>query len=274
MNDKEYEEYVAEVVKDFEFCRNATISRNRKFAGKRQPGNYEIDIAIEISYGELAYFLMIVECKHWKRRVDRPAIQKLIQTRDAIAAHKAFAVSPVGFSHEAIDVAKANGVALWVICPGKKSTQPISARTVNHSAQELFGRLRKGFLSSFGVKPRPQPLALQLRGLEDIHPNPDSDSPLNALFQKCHFAEDGTSFLFGDPEFVFGSIITDLFRDITSHDNWTEVATVAELSTWLHESEKQLRAFGVPHQVVNDAIDLVASDDWWAFGKLVSKPFA
>lgn len=32
--------------------------------------------------------------------------------------------------------------------------------------------------------------------------------------------------------------------------------------------------FGVPINLVNGAIDLVASDDWWAFGELVGKPFA
>jgi hypothetical protein len=41
--------------------------------------------------------------------------RKLVQTREAIAAHKAAAASPVGFSREAVDVAEANRVALWVI---------------------------------------------------------------------------------------------------------------------------------------------------------------
>jgi Restriction endonuclease len=68
-----------------------------------------------LTLGGSLFFLLIVECKNWGRAVDRPVIQKLVQTRDAIAAHKAVVASPVGFSEEAVEVARANGVALWQI---------------------------------------------------------------------------------------------------------------------------------------------------------------
>src|SRR5262249_37048660 len=60
-------------------------------------------------------FLLIVECKNWKRPVDRPVVQKIAQTRDAIGADKAAIASPLGFTREAHDVACSLEVALWII---------------------------------------------------------------------------------------------------------------------------------------------------------------
>jgi hypothetical protein len=94
---EEFEDYVQAVVSHLEICRNGRILRNVRYAGKRQPGMYEIDIAAEFSAGGTLFFLVIVECKNWDRPVDRPVIQKLIQTRDAICAQKGVVVSPVGF---------------------------------------------------------------------------------------------------------------------------------------------------------------------------------
>lgn len=118
MNHKEYENYVETVVRALTVCRNATIHRNRKFTGVRQPGHYEIDIACEIKLDDALHLLIIVECKNWKRPVDREEVQKLIQTRDAISAQKAAFASASGFTKEAVEVAKANGVAVWVVGEG------------------------------------------------------------------------------------------------------------------------------------------------------------
>src|SRR5205085_5067636 len=152
MTPSEYEEYVAELVRQLEFCRNAKISRNRKFQGKRQPGQYEIDIAVEITFSEAIYFLMLIECKYWTRVVDRPVVQKLAQTRDAIAAHKAVIVSPAGFSSEAVDVAKALGIALWVLCPGRVVNKiNLCVDVTTSHARDLFDDLRVGFLKAVDI---------------------------------------------------------------------------------------------------------------------------
>ena len=115
MSPSEYEEYVAELVRQLDFGSNFSVTKNSKFVGVRQPGEYEIDVAVKIKLAGTIDFLLIVECKNWSRPVDRPVVQKLAQTRDAVAAHKAAIASPVGFSDEAIAVAQANGIALWVI---------------------------------------------------------------------------------------------------------------------------------------------------------------
>ena len=116
----EYEQHVAAIVREMRSFRKSRVYTNRQFEGIRQPGSYEIDIAVELRLCRLLKFLLIIECKNWKRPVDRPVIQKLVQTRDAIAAQKAAVVSPVGFTKEAVDVARSNGVALWVVAQKSK----------------------------------------------------------------------------------------------------------------------------------------------------------
>ena len=98
---KEYEAYVQELVSNLIPFPGAEIRRNVRLPGVRQPGTYEIDVAAEFCIGEKLHFLLIVECKNWRKPVGRDVIQKLAQTRDAIAAHKAVVCSPLGFTKEA-----------------------------------------------------------------------------------------------------------------------------------------------------------------------------
>jgi hypothetical protein len=111
----EYEDYVEAVLRELNWWKNACVFRNRRYPGLRQPGEYEIDIAFEVKLSEVIFFRVIIECKNWKRPVTRPVVQNLAQTRDAIGAHKAAIASPVGFSDEAIQVARAHGIALWIL---------------------------------------------------------------------------------------------------------------------------------------------------------------
>lgn len=118
----EYERFVAEIVRSLSFVKGASVKLNHRARGVRQPGTYEIDIFVETEFDDALRLVLIVECKNWSRPVDRPVVQKVVQTRDAIAAHKAAIASPVGFSREALEVAEANGVAMWVLSQGKRAT--------------------------------------------------------------------------------------------------------------------------------------------------------
>jgi hypothetical protein len=122
MTPNEYEEFVAEVVRQLEVGPNVILRRNHDYYGVRQAGKYEIDISLEIAWGGMLKMLVIIECKRWERPVDRPVVQKLIQTRDAIAAQKAAIASPTGFSRESIEVARDNGIALWVLSKAQRIT--------------------------------------------------------------------------------------------------------------------------------------------------------
>ena len=119
MNAAEFEDFVCLVVNRLDIARLGKVYRNRRYEGQRQPGHYEIDIAVELTLDEALAFLVVVECKNWSRPVDRPVIQKLVQTCDAISAHKAVVVSANGFTSEASAVAVNSGVALWTLGFGR-----------------------------------------------------------------------------------------------------------------------------------------------------------
>ena len=140
MSPNEYEEFVAKLVATLDVCRRGTVYRNKQYPGVRQPGTYEIDIAVEFMVGDCLKFLLIVECKNWTKPVDRPVIQNLIQTRDAVGANKAAIASPVGFTKEAADVAKSHGVACWVVATDKRVI--IGAMHTEPPLNELFSSLR------------------------------------------------------------------------------------------------------------------------------------
>ena len=115
MTPVEYEAYVEALVRQMSFGPRAAVARNKRYPGVRQRGLYEIDVAVEIDIDSRLKLVVIIECKNRGRPVDRPIVQNLIQTRDAIGAHKGVIASPTGFSQEAVDVARDNGVALWVL---------------------------------------------------------------------------------------------------------------------------------------------------------------
>ena len=149
----EFEEYVTNVVSELDFLKGGVVLRNHRFAGIRQPGQYEIDIALTTKLGGTIEFLLVVECKNWNRPVDRPVVQKLAQTRDAIAAHKAAIASPLGFTSEAVEVARANGIALWVL---SKSSWRIIMGVRGSSIDEQPILARQEFLRNIGFKTRKQ----------------------------------------------------------------------------------------------------------------------
>jgi Restriction endonuclease len=151
---KEYEAYVARLVQNFEFCRDATVTRNRRFPGVRQPGVYEIDIAVEMFLSEEVFFWMIVECKNHRRRITRPVVQQLAQTRDAISANKAAIASPTGFSKEAEEVAQVFGVALWVMAEDVATMTIMGMQGPYISYwNELYYELRLEYLGLIGIDP-------------------------------------------------------------------------------------------------------------------------
>src|SRR5262245_39929687 len=191
MTSSEYEQYVTKIVRQFGFCKRAKISNNRRFQGKRQPGEYEIDIAVEVRFSEAIYFLMIIECKYWNRSVDRPVIQALAQTRDAISAHKAVVAAINGFSKEAISVAEAHGIALWRVDPE-------------------FDKVRKNLIESIAF------YRFEI---------PPEDIAINKLYSELHsqllsaISVDWD----GDVTTSISAILRDAYTRITSHEDWRQI---------------------------------------------------
>jgi hypothetical protein len=166
----DFEQQIAElVVNDFSGFETATIYRNRRYAGVRQPGAYEVDVAIELVIGGALTYLTIVECKYLSRKVDRPLVQKLIQTRDAIAAHKCVFVTNRGFTEEAREVAIAHGVGLWVV--GKTTRITVWGSDPLEDVFESGVNLRKAFSELVGYR-APIPSELMLMNDEYGFTNP------------------------------------------------------------------------------------------------------
>lgn len=156
MTPREFEDYVSFVIGQLDCFKSGTVSRNRRFPGVRQPGEYEVDIALNVKIDGVIDFLLIVECKNWSRPIDRPVIQKFEQTKQALSAQKAAIVSPIGFTGEAIDVARALGIALWVVAESKSSLIVISGLGPSQAATEKLDR-RLSELAEIGFDPlRPE----------------------------------------------------------------------------------------------------------------------
>lgn len=183
MTPGEYEEYVAELVRQLDFCQHGEVYRNKRYRGTRQPGEYEIDVSVEFSYDGVLDFLLIVECKNWNRPVDRPIVQKLAQTHDAIAAHKAAIASPIGFTKEARDVAHVHGIALWVI--SRVNWQIVmSARQPSQECVERY-RDRKRHLDKLCFGPSDGSIGSGL-ALVDASSVIEVDDPLHSWIRFVH----------------------------------------------------------------------------------------
>jgi hypothetical protein len=273
MDASQYEEFVLELVRQLEFCRNATISRNVKFVGKRQPGQYEIDIAVEVAFGGVARFLLIVECKNWSRPVDRPVVQKLAQTLDAIAAHKAAIASPVGFTKEAIEVAEAHGIALWVIAPGtwsvimehrvntpnnsSPSRQTVSA-TKALEVELLLIVLRDALLKAMNIIATPPLLEVGLRDFNDVSPSNMGQPPFDnyvQVYPARPFLEPGL------PGSVFNPIIKDAYSLIMTSSSWGDYSELDKFSEWREIASSHLKQLGVPEQRIDGVLVAVAGNE-------------
>jgi restriction system protein len=80
-------------------------------------GDYVIDVAVTFSALD-ADFLVIVECKHEKRRTERQDIQILHSKVQSLGAHKGMVFSTAGFQEGAIQYAELHGIALVQIAKG------------------------------------------------------------------------------------------------------------------------------------------------------------
>jgi Restriction endonuclease len=243
MTSSEYEQYVTEIVRQFDFCKQAQISNNRKFQGKRQPGEYEIDIAVELNFSDIIYFLMIIECKHWNRPVDRPVIQSLAQTKDAISAHKAVVASLNGFSEEAEAVADAHNIGLWWIYPDEmdRSEPWRSVQCERGSSPPIYvvyNELHSQLIAAIGLN------------------NTDK-----SLFYRTHIDD----------------FIGSVYNRVTTYVDWRNIEKLRPLVQWEKKSIQKLISFNpskfknASEQLIRDVLNAIASDDFIRFQYLAKR---
>ena len=90
-----YEKFVAHV------CRNLTreskgkVKRNQQLGGKKTGHSHQIDVTIELQVGGLE-LLVLVECKHYNKRVSVDDLLVFAQRIEDIGAHKGLGGVPAG----------------------------------------------------------------------------------------------------------------------------------------------------------------------------------
>jgi hypothetical protein len=187
--------------------------------------------------------LIIIECKNWSRPIDREEIQKLIQTRDAISAHKAAFASPTGYTKEADEVAKANGVALWVIGVGIFHAQGAGGLAANAVGQMIARNLIDYVYELIGYNGERYYRLLPFDSL--------LDKETNLLNQPLEFDWKGR-LVRCDP--VVGMLIEQIRQDSNSQS-----ASVQKVFAWVSKYREILRSSGMNFSMANRLLDEVIS---------------
>lgn len=129
-------------------------------------GEYEIDITVRFTALNADY-LTLIECKHYKRAVEREKVQALHSKMQSVGAHKAMVFSTSGFQSGAIEFAKIHGIALVELADGRsiyitkgaERKAPVPWSEVPESIPRIVGVLYKG--NSRAVVTRDRPDSLQ-----------------------------------------------------------------------------------------------------------------
>jgi restriction system protein len=89
-------------------------------------GEYEIDVTARFkALG--ANFLVLIECKHHKRKIERHDVQVLQARLQSLAAQKGMIFATAGFQKGAIQYAEQHGIALCYLVEGKSNWMTKSA---------------------------------------------------------------------------------------------------------------------------------------------------
>lgn len=128
LNALAYEEFVAESYRVLLNAGIGQVTRNRHIKGKKTGHDHQFDVVIELSLLDLA-FLIIIECKHYRRRVDVSEVLEFASRLDDVSAQKGVMVTTVGYQEGAVRTAKAHGIALIVTAPQAPSWMMISGLT-------------------------------------------------------------------------------------------------------------------------------------------------
>lgn len=80
--------------------------------------SFEIDVTARFTVLGVD-FLVLVECKKWKRRIEREDVQVLHDRVRSVGAQKGIVYSTSGFQSGAVDYAQARGIALIQLVDGR-----------------------------------------------------------------------------------------------------------------------------------------------------------
>ena len=113
---REFELFVKEIL-EVAGAQLSSFSANHQECIAGADGEYIIDVTARFSALGVN-FLVLVECKHLVRKVERQDVQVLLAKVQSVGAHKGMIVSSSGFQSGAVEYATTHGVALVQIADG------------------------------------------------------------------------------------------------------------------------------------------------------------
>lgn len=105
------------------FHPSASIEKNVRLLGKLSKTLREIDIVVKQKFGPQE-ILLIVECKHWKRKIDVKAVEGFAGVVKDVGAHIGIMVSAKGFSQGARNLAERRQINLYTFRDTKREAWP------------------------------------------------------------------------------------------------------------------------------------------------------
>jgi len=114
---KEFELAVKEHLESLGRNLDAFEARHRESLGTGDE-SYEIDITARFRALEVD-FLVLVECKKWKRRVEREDVQVLHDRMHSVGAQKSIMYATSGFQSGAVEYAQPRGIGLVQLVDGR-----------------------------------------------------------------------------------------------------------------------------------------------------------
>jgi len=118
MSSNEFEMYTEKVVQHLTKDSEINFKIDRDINLNAYDGTYQIDIYMEYEVVGVTYKTLI-ECKKYKRRVERKDIAILNEKLKSTGSHKGILFSTSGFQSGALKYAKVHGIALVQIIDGK-----------------------------------------------------------------------------------------------------------------------------------------------------------
>lgn len=114
-------------------------------------GEYIIDVAASFSaFG--AEFVVLVECKHQARPVERQAVQVLHSKLQSLGAQKAMLFATSGFQSGAVEYAAAHGIALVEVANGASNWHTRAAGPPTPLPPRVKGPKHIGWLCEGGKR--------------------------------------------------------------------------------------------------------------------------
>lgn len=113
---EEFESYVISWLKHSAHLNSCSIKHSKHLPGSG--GDYEFDGVVELETFKGAKIIVLIECKRYRRPVEREVLNSFYSKLQDVGAHKAIIFSTSGFQSGALSYAKEKGIACVTFLDG------------------------------------------------------------------------------------------------------------------------------------------------------------